>query len=55
MKAIGINHIDINLRAGKGYKPNPFPYTLGKEFSGIVEGVGNEVQTFKVKFKIILP
>lgn len=44
--ATGLNFTDIYQR--KGLYPNPLPYVLGYEFSGVVDSVGEGVDDFKV-------
>lgn len=44
VSAIGLNFTDIYQR--KGLYPNPLPYILGYEFSGIVDEVGEGVADF---------
>lgn len=44
--AIGLNFTDIYQR--KGLYPNPLPYVLGHEFSGVVDAVGEGVVDFHV-------
>jgi NADPH2:quinone reductase len=44
IKAIGVNFIDIYTRTGL-YKPGNYPYTPGKEGSGVVVEVGKNVTT----------
>lgn len=46
IKAAGINYIDIYLRTGL-YPPAHYPYTPGKEGSGIVVAVGKNVNEIK--------
>lgn len=46
VKAIGINYIDVYVRTGL-YKPSRYPYTPGKEGSGVVTAVGDNVKDFK--------
>jgi NADPH:quinone reductase-like Zn-dependent oxidoreductase len=40
MRACGVNHFDIDLRAGISRWPLPMPHQLGVEFAGVVESVG---------------
>lgn len=44
VSAIGLNFTDIYQR--KGLYPNPLPYVLGHEFSGVVDSVGEGVTNF---------
>jgi NADPH2:quinone reductase len=44
--ATGLNFIEIYQR--KGYYPNPLPFTLGGEFSGTVDALGEGVSDFRV-------
>lgn len=46
IKAAGINYIDIYIRNGL-YKPSHYPYTPGKEGSGIINKVGENVKDLK--------
>lgn len=43
MRACGVNHFDIDVRAGLSRWPLPLPHQLGVEFAGDVEAVGSEV------------
>jgi NADPH:quinone reductase-like Zn-dependent oxidoreductase len=47
--ATAVNHIDIGKAAGafRNIMPLHFPWIPGYDFSGIVESVGADVQTFK--------
>lgn len=45
-KAIGLNYIDIYQRSG--VYPNPLPFRMGMEASGVVEAVGKGVSHIKV-------
>jgi NADPH2:quinone reductase len=47
IKAAGLNYIDIYIRTGL-YKPPAYPYVPGKEGSGIITEVGENVRHFKV-------
>jgi NADPH:quinone reductase-like Zn-dependent oxidoreductase len=44
MRACGVNHFDIDLRAGISRWPLPLPHQLGVEFAGVVEAVGPGVE-----------
>lgn len=46
MRACGVNHFDIDLRAGISRHPLPLPHQLGVEFAGVVESVGPGVEGF---------
>ena len=47
--AAGVNPIDLKIRAGYFQKMSPqLPFTLGGDFSGVVEAVGSDVENFKV-------
>jgi NADPH:quinone reductase-like Zn-dependent oxidoreductase len=43
MRACGVNHFDIDLRAGISRWPLPLPHQLGVEFAGVVDSVGPNV------------
>lgn len=44
MRACGVNHFDIDVRAGISRWPLPLPHQLGVEFAGDVEAVGAGVE-----------
>ncbi len=44
--AAGVGPWDGWIRAGKSVLPQPLPLTLGSDLSGVVEGVGPEVEGF---------
>lgn len=41
--ACGVNHFDIDVRAGVSRWPMPFPHRLGAEVAGDVDAVGSDV------------
>jgi NADPH:quinone reductase-like Zn-dependent oxidoreductase len=47
MRACGVNHFDIDVRAGISRWPLPLPHQLGVEFAGEVEAVGTEIDHLK--------
>lgn len=47
IKAAGINYIDVYIRTGL-YPSAQYPYTPGKEGSGIITTIGENVKEFKV-------
>lgn len=47
MKVAGLNYIDIYTRTGL-YKPAQYPYTPGKEGSGVIIACGKNVKDIKV-------
>lgn len=44
VRACGVNHFDIDVRAGISRWPLPLPHQLGVEFAGDVEAIGSEVE-----------
>src|ERR1700733_3273950 len=50
VKAASINPVDFKIRSGKypAVKEDRLPYTLGRDFSGVVEKCGAQATTFKV-------
>lgn len=44
VEACGVNHSDLDSRAGTSRWPLAFPWVLGAEFAGIVREVGSEVE-----------
>lgn len=47
IKAIGVNPVDTYIRAGT-YGKIPLPYTPGFDAAGVIEGVGPNVQQFRL-------
>jgi NADPH:quinone reductase-like Zn-dependent oxidoreductase len=47
VRAVGINHVDLDHRAGTSRIPLTFPHILGREFAGEVAGVNGDAQGFK--------
>lgn len=48
VKSVGINHVDIDMRNGSSRLPLVLPHTLGMEFAGDVETVGENVEEVTV-------
>lgn len=48
LKAAGVNPVDTKLRARGTYYPGRLPAILGCDGAGVVEGVGEAVQRFRV-------
>ncbi len=48
IRAASVNGADWKVRAGKLGPVEKFPYVLGRDFSGIVSAVGDEVENFQV-------
>ena len=48
MAACGVNHFDVDLRAGISRWPLPLPHQLGVEFAGEVDAVGPGVEHLAV-------
>ena len=40
VRATGVNHVDIDVRAGTSRVPIRFPHILGREFAGEIAGLG---------------
>lgn len=47
VEACGLNFSDIMIRQGRYVMEVPFPYPVGREFSGKIDAVGDGVPTFK--------
>ena len=47
VRAVGINHVDLDLRAGTSRIPLTFPHILGREFAGELAAVGGKAGTLK--------
>jgi NADPH:quinone reductase-like Zn-dependent oxidoreductase len=45
--AASVNGADWKVRAGGSYQPARFPHILGRDFSGVVSGVGEGVTDFR--------
>lgn len=46
VRAAGVNPVDWKLR--EGYLDTPLPFTMGIDFSGLVEAVGKSVKGFRI-------
>jgi NADPH:quinone reductase-like Zn-dependent oxidoreductase len=44
VRACGLNHSDLDSRAGTSRWPFPMPWILGAEFAGVVAAVGTDVE-----------
>ncbi len=47
VRAVGINHVDLDHRAGTSRIPLTFPHILGREFAGEVASLNGDAQGFK--------
>ena len=47
VRAVGINHVDLDHRAGTSRIPLTFPHILGREFAGEVAALNGDGQGFK--------
>ena len=47
VRAVGINHVDLDVRAGTSRIPLSFPHILGREFAGEVAAIGDPVSALK--------
>ena len=47
VRAVGVNHVDLDVRAGKARVPIEFPHILGREFAGEVAFLGDASGRFK--------
>jgi NADPH:quinone reductase-like Zn-dependent oxidoreductase len=47
VRAVGINHVDLDHRAGTSRIPVSFPHILGREFAGEVAALGGPAGTLK--------
>jgi NADPH:quinone reductase-like Zn-dependent oxidoreductase len=47
VRAVGINHVDLDHRAGTSRIPVTFPHILGREFAGEVAALNGDGQGFK--------
>jgi len=45
--ACGLNFSDIMIRQGRYVADVPFPYQAGREFSGVVDALGDSVRNVK--------
>jgi NADPH:quinone reductase-like Zn-dependent oxidoreductase len=46
--AASVNGADWKVRAGQSYRKTQFPHVLGRDFSGVVSGVGEGVAEFSI-------
>jgi len=42
VRAVGVNHVDLDVRAGTSRFPVSFPHVLGREFAGEVAAIGDQ-------------
>ena len=47
VRAVGINHVDLDVRAGTSRIPLSFPHILGREFAGEVAALGGKAGALK--------
>lgn len=47
VRAVGINHVDLDVRAGTSRIPLTFPHILGREFAGEVAAIGDQASPLK--------
>ena len=47
VRAVGINHVDLDVRAGTARIPVSFPHILGREFAGEVAALGDKASPLK--------
>ena len=47
VRAVGINHVDLDVRDGTSRIPLAFPHILGREFAGEVAAIGGEASPLK--------
>ncbi|MFN0300369.1 MAG: zinc-binding dehydrogenase [Burkholderiales bacterium] len=47
VRAVGINHVDLDVRAGTSRIPLSFPHILGREFAGEVAAIGDAASPYK--------
>jgi NADPH:quinone reductase-like Zn-dependent oxidoreductase len=47
VRAVGINHVDVDHRAGTSRIPLTFPHILGREFAGEIAGLNGDAGSFK--------
>src|SRR5947209_11009503 len=48
LRACGLNHSDLDSRAGTSRWPFTFPHVLGAEFAGFIAQLGSEVEGYEV-------
>ncbi len=47
VRAVGINHVDLDIRSGSSRIPLTFPHILGREFAGEVAAIEDQASPFK--------
>jgi NADPH:quinone reductase-like Zn-dependent oxidoreductase len=47
VRAVGVNHVDLDHRAGTSRLPVTFPHILGREFAGEVTALGSKADPLK--------
>ena len=48
VRAVGVNHVDLDIRAGVSRIPIEFPHVLGIELAGEIAAIGSGVQGWAV-------
>ena len=51
VRAVGINHVDVDHRAGTSRIPLTFPHILGREFAGEIAGLNGDAGSGAGEFK----
>ena len=47
VRAVGINHVDLDIRSGSSRIPLSFPHILGREFAGEVAAIADQANPLK--------
>jgi NADPH:quinone reductase-like Zn-dependent oxidoreductase len=47
VRAVGVNHVDLDVRAGSARIPVSFPHILGREFAGEIAALGDKASPLK--------
>lgn len=55
VRAVGLNHVDLDVRAGTSRMPLELPHVLGREFAGEVAEVGAAVVGWKPGDRVWVP
>ncbi len=48
VRAVGVNHVDLDIRAGVSRLPIVFPHILGLEFAGTIDALGEGVEGWSI-------
>lgn len=54
VRACGVNHLDLDIRAGVSRFQHPLPHVLGREVAGAVDAVGDDIDNWAIGDAVVL-